>query len=54
MSSIAEPAQAGEFSRRHLLEVGPSSLVSAIAAATGVGLRKHPIDPNLLAGRKIP
>ena len=32
---------------------GPPSLVNAIAAATGVRLRKLPIDRNLLASRKI-
>ena len=32
---------------------GPPSLVNAIAAATGIRLRKLPIDRDLLAGRKI-
>jgi isoquinoline 1-oxidoreductase beta subunit len=32
---------------------GPPSLVNAIAAATGIRLRKLPIDRDLLAGRKV-
>ncbi len=32
---------------------GPPSLVNAIAAATGIRLRRLPIDRNILAGRKI-
>jgi isoquinoline 1-oxidoreductase beta subunit len=32
---------------------GPPSLVNAIAAATGIRLRKLPIDRDILAGRKI-
>ena len=32
---------------------GPPSLVNAIAAATGIRLRKLPIDRDLLAGRKM-
>jgi isoquinoline 1-oxidoreductase beta subunit len=32
---------------------GPPSLVNAVAAATGIRLRKLPIDRDLLAGRKI-
>ena len=32
---------------------GPPSLVNAVAAATGIRLRKLPIDRDLLAGRKV-
>jgi isoquinoline 1-oxidoreductase beta subunit len=32
---------------------GPPSLVNAVAAATGIRLRKLPIDRDILAGRKI-
>jgi isoquinoline 1-oxidoreductase beta subunit len=32
---------------------GPPSLVNAIAAATGIRLRKLPIDRDILAGKKI-
>ncbi len=32
---------------------GPPSLVNAIAAATGIRLRRLPIDRDILAGRKI-
>ena len=32
---------------------GPPSLINAIAAATGIRLRKLPIDRDILAGRKI-
>ncbi|MGH6828102.1 MAG: hypothetical protein ACREFW_04255 [Rhizomicrobium sp.] len=67
MGSFAERSYTGDFSRRidvHVSDTreasgdidepaGPPSPVNPVAAATGIGRRRLPINRDILAGRKI-